>query len=417
MNVVVLGAGVEGVTAAYYLAADGHQVTVIDRREAPSLETSFANGGQISSVYSQPWASPATLLKAIKWLGRPEAPLIFKWWRYDPTLWAWLARFLYNCLPSRVPGNTASALSLAIYARDSLKALREETSIQYDARTQGILYIHETEKGLAHAVADANALTAQGFPQKILTPSEMAAHEPALAGAVGRIKGAILSPDDETGDIFLFTQALAKLCEAKGVTFRFGETIKGLETGGGKVTAVTTDRGRVTGDHYVLALGPWSPLIAKTAGLNLPIYPAKGYSLTLPLEPGTPLAPQSSVTDDAKKVVYTRLGDRLRMAGTAELAGWDASITPLRIEVMRRQAASLFPALGDFKTAVPWAGLRPKTPDSLPYVCKTPLANLVLDTGHGTLGWTMAAGSGRLVADLVSGKKPDIDPSGLGLKR
>lgn len=423
MKVLVLGAGVVGTTAAYFLAKAGHAVTVIDRQPGPGLETSLANGGQISASHVEPWASPGTLVKALKWLGDPDAPLIFRWARWDPALWAWLARFLRNCTPGRERLNAERALRLALYSREKLKALRAETGITYDERLRGILHVYRSDKDLAAGLHMAEQARANGLQSCVLDRAAMLETEPALTHVAEDLTGAIHFPEDESGDAHLFTTRLAVLARELGVEFRFGVSIQSLETNRSnrKVTGVHTDIGTLRADSYVLALGSFSPFVARTAGLKLPVYPAKGYSITVPVqEPdagNAPGAPTVSMIDGSYKMVYSRLGERLRAAGTAELAGWDPTLRPRRAETIIRHARKLFPKAGDYAAAERWCGLRPKTPDSVPILGRTPWDNLVLDTGHGVLGWTMSVGSARIIADLVSDRTPDIALGGLGLER
>lgn len=414
MRVLVLGAGVVGATAAYHLMRDGHAVEVIDRQPGAGLETSFANGGQVSASHATPWATPHTPWKALRWLGREDAPLVFRAARWDPALWLWLARFLANCTPARTRVNTERTVRLALYSRESLKALRDELGLEYDAERRGILHIFRDPREYDAACVSAEMMGDAGLPQTIMDRESLVQMEPALRSAAQRLIGGILSPDDESGDAHAFTAAMARLATEGGAVFHTGETILGLEVEGRRIAAVRTDKGRHTADAYVLSLGSWSPLVARNAGLRLPIYPAKGYSITVPV---TGLAPHVSITDDEHKLVYSRLGNRLRAAGTAELAGWDNTLNRRRALVVRDRAQELFPEAGDYEQAELWCGLRPKTPDSVPYVGPTPLPNLWLNTGHGTLGWTMAVGSARIIADLIAGRRPEIDISGLGLKR
>ncbi|MEO5372978.1 MAG: D-amino acid dehydrogenase [Alphaproteobacteria bacterium] len=417
MKIIVMGAGVVGVSAAHRLAEDGHEVVVVDRRPGAGLETSFANGGQISASHAEPWANPSTPWKALKWLGREDAPLVFRWTRVDPALWAWGLRFLGNCTAARARVNTERTLRLALYSRAALKALRAETGIDYDQRTVGILHIYRDAVEFAHARAAARHMAAHGLARESLTPAECLALEPALATVGRSLAGGLHSPDDESGDAHLFTVRLADLARRAGVTFLFGHEIRALASDGGRITGVVGADGRVlTADAYVLSLGSFSPLVARSVALRLPIYPAKGYSITIDI--GTSAAaPTLSVTDDELKMVYSRLGERLRVAGTAELAGWDDRPTPVRADALLRHAREMFPDAGDYGRAQQWAGLRPKTPDSVPIIGRSPLANLFLNTGHGTLGWTMATGSARIIADLIAGRTPEIDLSGLGLER
>ncbi|VBB68895.1 D-amino acid dehydrogenase small subunit [invertebrate metagenome] len=413
---VVLGAGVIGVATAYRLAQEGHEVIVIDRRPYAGLETSFANGGQVSASHAEPWATPTALLKVLRWLGREDAPLVYQWTRWDPALWSWLWRFLCNCTSARAHHNIGRSLRLALYSRAMLKVLRAETGITYDNCKSGILHIYRMARAFSHACAAATIMRAHGLECRPCSMATCLTIEPALVNIAPHLAGGLYSPDDESGDAYLFTTRLAGLAQAAGVDFRFGVTVRGLEAEAGRIVHVVTDHGPITGVLYVLSLGSYSPLIANTIGLNLPIYPAKGYSLTVDAT-GFSGAPTVSITDDEYKMVYTRLRNRLRIAGTAELVGWDATLTPLRAEFLLKRARILFPNGGDYASAVSWAGLRPQTPDSVPIIGCTPWPELLLNTGHGTLGWTMAVGSACIIADLVAGRPPAIDLEGLGLER
>jgi D-amino-acid dehydrogenase len=413
---VVLGAGVVGTAAAWFLSRRGHEVTVIEREPAAGLETSFANGGQVSPCHAEPWANPGTPKQALKWMFRADAPLVFKWWRYDPTLWAWLIRFLANCTPGRTRINTDRTLRVAIYSRACLQALRAETGIAYDEKTLGILHVYRNPKTFEHAQGASALMASLGLKRDVKTVAEAVAIEPALQTVAHELAGAIFTPDDESGDAHKFTQRLAGLAEKNGVLFCFNTTVTGFKRDGDRIEAVVTDRGDVKGDAYLMAMGSWSTPWARQLGLHLPVYPAKGYSATLPVtDPAK--APLVSITDDEHKMVYSRLGDRLRCAGTAELAGWNDAMTPVRSQAIVKNAKALFPGAGDFDSAELWCGLRPTTPDSVPLLGKTPLKNFYLDTGHGTLGWTMSCGSGKAVADLISGVEPEIDMTGLGIER
>ncbi|MDA8232322.1 MAG: D-amino acid dehydrogenase [Magnetospirillum sp.] len=416
MKVVVLGAGVVGTATAWYLARAGHEVVVAERREGPGLETSFANGGQVSPCHAEPWANPAVLGKMLRWLGRDDAPLVFRWTRWDPRLWAWGVRFLANCTASRAEVNTERTIRVALYSRQCLQELRAETGLDYEQRTDGILHIYRDPAEFAHARAAAGLMGRFGLPRLDKTPAECVAIEPALAHVAPELAGGIHTPGDESGDAYLFTSRLADLAAGQGVTFRTGVTVRALEHSGKRVTGVVTDHGRLAADGVVLALGSYSPLLARPLGLRLPIIPAKGYSVTVPVA-GHGGAPKVSITDDEFKTVYSRLGERLRIAGTAETAGWDTDLNDRRWRLLLERARSLFPDGGDYDTPQPWTGLRAVTPDSVPLLGATPYENLWLNTGHGTLGWTMACGSGRVIADLLSGRKPEIDIIGLGLDR
>lgn len=415
MRVLVLGAGVVGTAAAWYLAKAGHEVTVVDRQPAAGMETSFANGGQISPCHAEPWANPSVLPKVLKWLGREDAPLLFRMRRWDPALWAWGLRFLVNCPSRRAARNMERILRVAIYSRASLGELRAETGLDYDQRTQGILHVYRDGREFQRARLAAGLMARWGLERQVKSTAECVATEPALATVSRQLAGGIFTPGDESGDAHKFTQGLAARAAARGVVFRHGVTVRALIADGRRIAVADTDCGPLTADAFVLAAGSYSPLLARPLGLGLPIVPAKGYSITLPdVGAGAPVV---SITDDEHKMVYSRLGDRLRCAGTAEMTGYDTVLNPARWQLIRRHAQELFPHAGDFAKAEPWTGLRPVTPDSVPLLGATPYRNLFLNTGHGTLGWTMACGSGRALADLVSGRQPDIDMAGLGLDR
>jgi len=392
MRVAVLGAGVIGVTTAWYLRQAGHEVQVFDRREGPGLETSFANGGQISADHAAPWAKPGVPLQALQWLAREDAPLLFRL-RADTAQWRWGLQFLRNCTTRRYTENAARLQRLGRYSRAQLQALRLETGIQYDQTARGILVLYTDE---------------QPFEPGMKTPDECVALEPAVAPMKHRLVGGRMFPDDESGDAYKFTAALAKRCEGNGVKFAYGVSIEGFSTSANKIAAVKTNISSIQADAYVLALGSYSPLLARPLGISLPIYPLKGYSVTMPVKnPAT--AWTRSLSDDAHKLVLSRLGDRLRIAGTAELNGYDTAINKVRCEAIVKRVLTLFPDAGDASKAQFWAGLRPATPTNLPCVGATKYANLFLNTGHGTLGWTLACGSGRILADLVSGRRPEVE--------
>jgi D-amino-acid dehydrogenase len=415
MKVVVLGAGVIGVTSAWYLAQAGHEVTVIDRQPAPALETSFANAGEISPGYSSPWAAPGIPLKALKWMFMKHAPLIIQP-KMDMAKLSWMARMLMNCTSEAYAVNKSRMVRLAEYSRDCLIDLRSETGISYDERTQGTLQLFRTEKQVAAAAKDIAVLKADGVPFEVLDADACVAAEPGLAGARGKIAGGLRLPGDETGDCFKFTQALSRLAEAAGVTFRYGVGIDRLEAEGGRIVAVHTSQGRVTGEAFVVALGSYSPALVAPLGIKLPVYPIKGYSITVPVvDAGR--APVSTVMDETHKIAITRLGDRIRVGGMAEIAGFDLSLKPARRATLAHSVEDLFGGAGDQSRATFWCGLRPMTPDGTPVVGRSPVSNLFLNTGHGTLGWTMAAGSGRVLADIVSGQRAGIEAADLGYSR
>ncbi|MDI3306065.1 MAG: D-amino acid dehydrogenase [Acetobacteraceae bacterium] len=415
MRVVVLGSGVVGVTSAWYLARAGHEVVVLDRQQAAGMETSFANAGQVSPGYSAPWAGPGIPVKALKWLMMRHRPLVL-WPRLDGRLYRWLAQMLANCTEAAYALNKSRMVRLAEYSRDCLRDLRAETGIAYDQRTKGTLQLFRTQKQLDGVGSDTAVLDAFCVPYEVLDPAGCIAAEPALALVPGKFVGGLRLPGDETGDAHLFTQRLAALAAAAGVQFRYGVTVQGLETEGDRIAGVRTDHGRVTGDSYVVAMGSYSPALLRPLGVKVPVYPVKGYSLTLPVEDEAG-APVSTVMDETYKVAITRLGDRIRVGGTAELAGFSLRLRRPRRETLEHSVSDLFPRGGDPAKASFWTGLRPMTPDGTPVIGQTRYRNLYLNTGHGTLGWTMACGSGRLLADLVTGRKPEIDHQDLALQR
>jgi D-amino-acid dehydrogenase len=412
MKVLVLGAGVLGTATAWYLVRQGHEVTVIDRREGPGLETSFANGGQISVCHAEPWANPDAPLKILQWLRRDDSPLLFRL-RMDPAQWIWGLRFLYECLPSRTRANIAQIVKLSLYSRAALQELRAETGIEYDALTRGILHYYTDRGEFDRAAASAPNLNGLGLDLAVKTVDEAIAIEPALAHARDRIVGATYTPTDESGDAHKFTRELARMAAARGARFLYNRTIQAAGTEGKRVTGIVVKHGEgkdamIAADAYVVALGSYSPLLTGPIGLYLPIYPAKGYSASVPVaDPAA--APTVSLTDDSAKIVFSRLGERLRIAGTAELSGYSTDLNPVRCEALIRRAREMFPGAADYDRATFWTGLRPSTPSNVPLVGRTKYSNLFLNTGHGTLGWTMACGSGRALADIISGRPPEID--------
>jgi D-amino-acid dehydrogenase len=421
MRILVLGAGVVGTTAAWYLARAGHEVTVVERQGAAALETSFANGGQISASNAAPWANPAVPAKIVQWLGREDAPLRFRP-RADARAWWWGARFLFECLPGRTRENTCRLLALALYSREALRELRRETGIEYDQLSRGILHFYTDEAEFARAAADAERARQAGVECEVKSAAGCIEIEPALRHAADRIQGGVFLPHDESGDACKFTQALARLAEAAaGVRFLYGRSVKRLDAGSGRVRGVVlADPGgrddEVAADAYVVALGSYSPLLLRPIGVSIPVYPLKGYSVTLPLEADAE-APTVSLSDDAHKLVFSRLGQRLRVAGTAEMSGYNTDLDEVRCQAILRRTLELFPGAGHAEQAEYWTGLRPATPSNVPCIGRTRYPNLFLDTGHGTLGWTLACGSARALADLVGGRQPEPDFPFLGVPR
>ena len=415
MKVIVLGSGVIGVASAYQLALAGHEVTVVDRQPAPGLETSYGNAGEVSPGYSAPWAGPGVPLKAIKWLLMQHRPLVIRP-HLDLALIRWGLAMLRNCTTARYELNKGRMVRLAEYSRDCLRELRTQTGLHYDERMQGTLQLFRTQQQLDASAADIAVLQRTGVGFELLDRAGCIRHEPALARVQQKFLGGLLLPGDETGDCFKFTQNLAVIAVHRGVQFRHGTTIKKLQAEGGQLSGVVTDAGVLKADAYLLALGSHSPKLLKPVGIDIPVYPVKGYSITVPITDAAG-APESTVMDETHKVAVTRLGERIRVGGTAELAGYDLRLHDARRRTLEHVVTDLFPNGGDVSRAEFWCGLRPMTPDGTPVLGATPLRRLYLATGHGTLGWTMAAGTGRVMADLISGRSPDIDMSGLTLER
>ena len=415
MNILILGSGVIGATAAWYLARAGHRVTVIDRQSGPALETSYANAGEVSPGYSAPWAGPGVPAKAIRWLLMRHSPLVIRP-MLDAAMWRWGLATLRNCTEARYRVNKGRMVRLAEYSRDCLRALRDETGIAYDHRSLGTLQLFRTRKQLDATGKDIEILKQYGVPFELLDRAGFIRAEPALAQVQEKFTGALRLPGDETGDCHMFTVRLAGMAEALGVKFRYGVKIIGLDHAGKRITGVRTDAGLITAERYLLALGSYSPLLLKPLGIGIPVYPVKGYSITVPItDPAH--APQSTIMDETYKVAVTRLGERIRVGGTAELAGYSLRLDESRRATLNHVVSDLFPRGGDISKADFWCGLRPMTPDGTPVLGPTRFGNLWLSTGHGTLGWTMATGSGRLIADWMSGRKPEIDTEGLELSR
>ncbi|ABX15925.1 D-amino acid dehydrogenase [Burkholderia multivorans] len=414
MRVVILGSGVVGVASAYYLARAGHEVTVIDREAGPALETSFANAGQISPGYAAPWAAPGVPLKAVKWMFEKHAPLAI---RLDGTRFQlqWMWQMLRNCTPERYAVNKSRMVRLAEYSRDCLQALRADTGIQYEGRTGGTLQLFRTQQQLDGAAKDIAVLREANVPFELLSPAELKNAEPALAAVSHKLTGGLRLPGDETGDCQLFTTRLAALAESLGVKFRYNTPIDGLAIAGGKIAGVQCGSETVRADAYVVALGSYSTNFVANL-MKIPVYPLKGYSITAPIVDEA-AAPVSTVLDETYKIAITRFDQRIRVGGMAEIVGFDKTLRAARRETLEMCVNDLFPGGGDTSKATFWTGLRPMTPDGTPIVGRTPVSNLFLNTGHGTLGWTMSCGSGQLLADLISGKKPAIQADDLSVHR
>ncbi|ODC02878.1 D-amino acid dehydrogenase small subunit [Terasakiispira papahanaumokuakeensis] len=415
MKVLVLGSGVVGVTSAWYLAAQGHEVTVVDRQPEAAEETSFGNAGQLSFGMSSPWAAPGIPYKAMKWLFERHAPLKMRL-STNPAQWRFMLSMLRNCNAKDYSVNKSRMVRVSEYSRSSINELRQTLDFNFDERQKGLLQVFRTQKQVADAEKDMAVLREFGVHHKLLSTEECLQVEPALARVKSRIVAGLHFPDDQTGDCNLFTKRLAAQCRSQGVEFRFNTKIHDLLLDGQSVIGARTSAGDLKADQVVLALGSYSSFMVKKLGIRLPIYPIKGYSLTIPVTDDQ-AAPQSTVMDETYKVAITRLGDRIRAAGTAELANFNDDLPEARRETISLSVSEMFPEGGDLPQAEFWCGFRPMTPDGTPIIGPTAYRNLWLNTGHGTLGWTMSCGSSRLLADLISGRRPEIDPDGLSVAR
>lgn len=416
MKIVVMGAGVIGVTTAYYLARAGAEVTVLDRQTGPGQETSYANAGELSYGMTSPWAAPGIPAKAVRWLFMKRRPL-FIWPLISPTMWSWGLQMIRNCNDEAYRVNKGRMVRISNYSRDVMPELIAETGIDYDGRAQGTLQLFRTAKQMKASKADQDILADYDSPFEVLDRDGCIAVEPALAEVRGKFVGGLRLTADRTGDCRMFTIALADRCAAMGVEFQHGQQVRSIAVENGRVAGVDTEvAGRITGDAYVCALGSYGPRVLNPIGVRLPVYPVKGYSVTLPVTDDA-MAPQSTIMDETHKVAITRLGDRIRVAGTAEIAGYSNRLGPHATDTVRHVISDLFPRGGDLSKAEGWTGLRPMTPDGTPVLGPSRYDNLFLNTGHGTLGWTMACGSGRAVADVVLGRTPDISFEGLTAAR
>ncbi len=417
---IILGAGVIGITSAWYLAKAGHQVTVLDRQPGPAQETSFANAGMVSPGYSAPWAAPGVPLKAIKWLLSKHAPLAIRP-TADLNQYRWMWQMLRNCTADRYATNKQRMMRLADHSRQCLIELRSETGIDYEQRQHGTLQLFRTQKQLDAAAKDIDVLQQLGVPFELLDKAGCVRAEPGLASSQSKFVGGLRLPLDETGDCQLFTAELETRCRALGVRFQYGCDINSLSSDGQRITGVDIatregDRHTLHADNFVLALGSYSPELLRPLGIDLPVYPVKGYSLTVPVRDSS-RAPTSTIMDETYKVAITRFADRIRVGGTAELAGFDLRLRQKPLATLRMVVNDLFPGGGDNTDTRYWAGLRPMTPDGTPVVGATALDNLFLNTGHGTLGWTMSCGSAQVLADIIDSRRPAIDTQGLDISR
>ena len=419
MRIVVLGAGVVGTTTAWFLQKAGHEVRVIDRQNGPARETSFANGGQISVSHAVPWASPSAPLKILKWLTREDAPLLFRL-RADPAQWLWGLRFLLECRSSRTRHNIIQMVNLGTYSRAVLRSLRAETGIRYDHLEKGILHFYTSGQEFEAAKGPAQIMRDYGCRREVVDAQRVVELEPALEYARDRIAGGTYTAEDESGDAHQFTTELAALCLQAGVRFHYGVTVAGLEQEQGKVCRVRViEDGHyqpIDADAVVLSLGSFSADFARDLGIRLNVYPAKGYSVTVPVA-REEAAYEVSLTDDEFKLVYSRLGNRLRIAGTAELNGYGLQLNRRRCEAIVQRASSLFPGGAHWEAAEYWTGLRPTTPSNVPYIGRSRIPNLYLNTGHGTLGWTHCCGSAKAVTDIIDGRRPEVDFAFTGVER
>jgi D-amino-acid dehydrogenase len=415
MKVLVMGAGVIGVTTSYYLAKAGFEVTVVDRQSGPGRETSFANAGEVSPGYASPWAGPGVPVKAVRWMLDRYGPLVVRP-QADPAMWRWLIQMLRNCTAARYAVNKARMVGIAEYSRDCLRALRADIGIAYDERSQGTLQLFRKQSQLDGIGGDVEVLRQYNVPFEVLDRDGCVRAEPGLAAVRGSFVGGLRLPDDETGDCQMFTERLEKVAAHLGVRFVYDTTIKAIDVAGGRVVQVTTDKGLFSADKYVTALGSFSPLLLRPLGIDIPVYPVKGYSITVPIVDEAS-SPQSTVMDETYKVAITRLGDRIRVGGTAEVGSYEVKLLPDRRAPLDRSLTDLFPKGGDMSRATFWSGLRPMTPDGPPIIGPAPFDNLYLNTGHGTLGWTMACGAARVVADQIAGVTPEIPADELSPRR
>ena len=416
-KVIVLGAGIIGISTAWHLAEQGHEVTVVDRQPGAALETSYANGAQISVSFCEPWANAGAPLKVAKWLLRDDSPLLFRP-KLDPYQWRWGAKFLTQCNDAAFARNVRQLVALGAYSHASLKSLVARTGIKYHRLQRGILHFFSSAADFEAGAQAAELMRQVGVDRRVLSRDEVLKVEPALAAFGAQIHGGTFTPSDESGDAFVFTQKLAALCAERGVKFLWNTDVLGLDAGSGQIRSVrvadreTREERHLVADQYVAAMGSYTAPLLRPLGVRLDIYPAKGYSATLKLK-----RPQDasvvSLLDDTRKIAISRLGDQIRIAGTAEMAGYDNSLgtrtAKARCAALVKRYEELFPGVADTSEPQFWSGLRPSTPDNIPYIGRSKLGNLWLNAGHGTLGWTHGAGSGRALAELMSGQQPALD--------
>lgn len=418
MRTVVLGAGIAGTLTAYHLLREGHEVTVVDRQHGAGMETSFANGGFMASSQAEPWAAPGVPLKILKWLGREDAPLLLRP-SAVPRMWRWGLRFLANCTEARALASGERSFKLAHYSIAVLKQVREDTQIAYDEVIKGCIRVYGSAEAIDAAGRFYAKLAPLGLNYRVLDAAGCVGIEPALGPSAAKFAGGLFFPDEESGDCHKFTQAIASVCQQGGAAFRYGINVMALEASGGVITGIVTDKGRLSADRYVLALGSYSPLLIRPLGIRLPIIPVKGYSITVPAAswPGALTVP---IADDERKFGLSRFGDRVRASGSAEIVGYDTTPNEARANGILKSATDLFPGFAnclDPATNRVWCGLRPMTPDDSPILGASPYRNLFLNTGHGHMGWTFGCGAGKAVAALVAGKTPDIELTGYALDR
>ncbi len=416
MHVMILGAGVVGVTSAWYLARAGHQVTVVDRQAEPAQETSYANAGQISPGYSAPWAAPGVPFKAIKWLLQDLAPLAIDVRHWDRHTLSWMTRMLLNCNERSYHINKGRMMRLAEYSRDCLKAARNELGLDYEQRTGGTLQLFRQHSQMAASEKDIAVLRECGVEHQLLDVDDCVNYEPGLEHSRDKLVGGLRLPGDETGDCQAFTRQLAEHCRELGVEFRMNTAVQGLMCQQHRIDGVITNQGNLKADAYLMAMGSFSAPMLRQINLDLPIHPIKGYSLTVPITDAE-RAPQSTLMDETYKVAITRFNDRIRVGGTAEIAGYQLNLPEKRRANIEFVVNDLFPGAGNTAEAEFWTGLRPMTPDGTPIIGATDIDNLFLNTGHGTLGWTMSMGSAKVIADLISQRQTDIDAADLSLSR